>query len=828
MDGVVDRNGQLVVITQDVMPNGEVKKQEFSVQRYSELVKNMNRNMTPELRRLVNNVIVDAARPMVQQGDNESKAFAVSGLNALFGATKQKTDQLSGQIDNTEKKVNDLFTATDEYVKQRTNYLNSRIDDEKQKINRQINSLSQRIDQDKQELSVKIKEIEDELQKPDPNIAKLKKLEDDIDTTRRKLNKNEGDLAELTVAVTNLEKKQKKDIEDVNAELVKQKEDYKERLKNLEQSNEELFTGVNKRLSDLTGQTKEFVSKDELKKLNNQVSVLNDDRDTIIKRVNNHEGRMKDFLTRDEGTNWIGEVEELLKLEIESKADEAGENLKQMEKKIDEKYISRGEHMGDIEDVRDNLHNVQGDLNEVKETLKQKKKNEKKKEKELKDDIFAKANKTFVQQADFKELNEDVIGFRKQYEKDNEKAKVARDELKKDLEGVQGMITQTFNDVTTSVNTQLGDYRTHLNANIKDLNTLQNNLLDFRQEYENQEKKRLKQEEDAAKKAEAENKKRVAEAAKWKLTKHKQKEDIDALRQLIIDDEKNKKNLFKASNAQMKEFESRQKDYDKSISEITKNLEKLQKNMSENKKKGGGGGGGDDGGGNDDGSFDSFWKGAGGGDDSTPPKPKRKVRRKVEYEDETIVIPRKKTKTTSGGTSGSAGSSKIEFNPVINVAPTVSVEPTFEPRFEPQFNPRFKNSKQPPKSRSNLFSSGKGMDIFSDPGAYASRRPVASSSSGGGGGNIRPIAKAGRGGRTMYQCPRCHSITTAAGHSQSVCDNVIAKKNSNKGGGRRKKLRIPKKVTGKRKRAGKSGDKKSKIKKIFKSYGKTLSKLERL
>ena len=169
---------------------------------------------------------------------------------------------------------------------------------------------------------------------------------------------------------------------------------------------------------------------------------------------------------------------------------------------------------------------------------------------------------------------------------------------------------------------------------------------------------------------------------------------------------------------------------------------------------------------------------------------------------------------------------------MINVAPTITAEPAFETRFEPEFNPRFKNLKARERS-SKLFNSRRSMDIFSNPNAFASSAvgltPVSSSGGGGGGsGNISPTAKKGRGGRTLYQCPRCHSITTAAGHSQSKCDSIMNRKLSNKSGGRKRVLKIPKKKGGGKRKRVKGGSKKEKIKKIFKSYQGTLSKLENL
>ena len=218
-------------------------------------------------------------------------------------------------------------------------------------------------------------------------------------------------------------------------------------------------------------------------------------------------------------------------------------------------------------------------------------------------------------------------------------------------------------------------------------------------------------------------------------------------------------------------------------------------------------------------------------EDSTP-TPKRRTRRAPQVvEDYSEELVKRTTTNRSGGGSGA-----INFNPIINVAPSISSEPSFETHLEPRFNPRFKNLKTRGESKSNLFSSKSSrgnMNIFSNPSAFASNAmsltPVPS---GGGGSDIKPVAKKGKGGRTMYQCPRCHSITTAAGHSKSKCDSIISRKNSNrKGGGRRSVLKIPK--AGKRKRTGsgqngKRADKKKKIKKIFESYKNTLSKIEKL
>lgn len=229
----------------------------------------------------------------------------------------------------------------------------------------------------------------------------------------------------------------------------------------------------------------------------------------------------------------------------------------------------------------------------------------------------------------------------------------------------------------------------------------------------------------------------------------------------------------------------------------------------------------------DDGDDDGGGGGGGGGGKKRKRRTPRKRTVEVIDDDEPAIKIRKRS---SGG--GGSGSNSIEFAPVINVAPTITAEPSFETRFEPEFNPRFKNLKARERS-SKLFNSRRSMDIFSNPNAFASSAvgltPVSSSGGGGGGsGNISPTAKKGRGGRTLYQCPRCHSITTAAGHSQSKCDSIMNRKLSNKSGGRKRVLKIPKKKGGGKRKRVKGGSKKEKIKKIFKSYQGTLSKLENL
>lgn len=304
-------------------------------------------------------------------------------------------------------------------------------------------------------------------------------------------------------------------------------------------------------------------------------------------------------------------------------------------------------------------------------------------------------------------------------------------------------------------------------------------------------------------------------------------EKYKTLNESLKETQKKKNDIFNENSREIKEIKKITDTGMKEFEKQKKKMETLEKKMIELKERskipsnpfvfpdddgdddGGGGGGG------------------GGGGKKRKRRTPRKRTVEVIDDDEPAIKIRKRS---SGG--GGSGSNSIEFAPVINVAPTITAEPAFETRFEPEFNPRFKNLKARERS-SKLFNSRRSMDIFSNPNAFASSAvgltPVSSSGGGGGGsGNISPTAKKGRGGRTLYQCPRCHSITTAAGHSQSKCDSIMNRKLSNKSGGRKRVLKIPKKKGGSKRKRVKGGSKKEKIKKIFKSYQGTLSKLENL